>query len=44
MSKPDTALDERNATFWDELCGSSLARSLGITDASPESLERTSGL
>jgi SAM-dependent methyltransferase len=34
------ALDERNAAFWDELCGSSMARSLGITDASPESLRR----
>jgi SAM-dependent methyltransferase len=34
------ALDERNAAFWDELCGSAMARSLGITDASPESLQR----
>ena len=29
-----------NAAFWDELCGSSLARSLGITDDSAESLAR----
>jgi SAM-dependent methyltransferase len=34
------ALDQRNAAFWDELCGSAMARSLGITDASPESLRR----
>ena len=33
-------LDSRNAAFWDELCGSAMARPLGITDASPESLER----
>jgi SAM-dependent methyltransferase len=33
-------LDARNAGFWDELCGSSLARQLGITDASAESLAR----
>jgi SAM-dependent methyltransferase len=36
----ETNLDERNAAFWDELCGSSLARELGITDASEESLRR----
>ena len=40
MPDPTTALDERNATFWDELCGTSMARKLGITDASPESLRR----
>jgi SAM-dependent methyltransferase len=34
------SLDERNAAFWDELCGSALARQLGIVDASPESLAR----
>jgi SAM-dependent methyltransferase len=34
------ALDARNAGFWDELCGSSLARQLGIRDASAESLAR----
>lgn len=38
MSEPD--LDERNAAFWDELCGSSLARELGISDASEASLRR----
>ena len=33
-------IDNQNAGFWDELCGSALARSLGILDVSPESLER----
>jgi SAM-dependent methyltransferase len=29
-----------NAAFWNELCGTTLARSIGVTDASPESLRR----
>ena len=33
-------IDERNASFWNELCGSALARSIGVTDDSPESLRR----
>jgi SAM-dependent methyltransferase len=33
-------LDDRNAAFWDALCGTNLARSLGIRDASEESLAR----
>jgi SAM-dependent methyltransferase len=32
--------DELNASFWDELCGSALARSIGVEDASEESLRR----
>jgi len=40
MRDQTAALDQRNAAFWDELCGSSLARSLSITDASAESLAR----
>ena len=32
--------DVRNAAFWNELCGSGLARSLGITDRTPESLRK----
>ncbi len=32
--------DEANVEFWNELCGSNLARSLGITDHSRGSLER----
>lgn len=35
-----TDTDARNARFWDELCGSGLAQSIGVTDASPESLRR----
>lgn len=33
-------IDERNREFWDELCGSGLARSLGITEITPASLAR----
>ena len=41
MAAPgQTATDARNAAFWDELCGSALARQVGIEDASAESLER----
>ncbi|PYN96541.1 MAG: hypothetical protein DMD91_21235 [Candidatus Rokuibacteriota bacterium] len=40
MIEPQHELDRRNQTFWSELCGSGLARQLGITDASRESLAR----
>lgn len=33
-------IDRRNAEFWDELCGTQLAASLGVTDNSPQSLAR----
>lgn len=33
------SIDEANAAFWNELCGTSLANQLGITDGSKESLE-----
>ncbi len=33
-------IEKRNAEFWDELCGSSFAQYLGITDHGPESLRR----
>jgi SAM-dependent methyltransferase len=33
-------IDSGNAQFWDELCGSALARQLGIVDSSAESLRR----
>jgi ubiquinone/menaquinone biosynthesis C-methylase UbiE len=33
-------ISERNSAFWDELCGSQLAKALGVTDSSPESLKR----
>jgi len=33
-------IEERNIAFWDELCGTYLAGTLGITDASPASLKK----
>src|SRR3954469_19216054 len=33
-------VDARNAAFWDELCGTSLAQSIGVTDHSEDSLRR----
>jgi len=36
----DASLDHANARFWDELCGSTFARELGITDHSSDSLRR----
>jgi SAM-dependent methyltransferase len=33
-------IDRDNASFWDELCGTALAQSLGITEMNPESLDR----
>jgi SAM-dependent methyltransferase len=33
-------IDRANSEFWDELCGTQLASSLGVTDASPDSLAR----
>jgi SAM-dependent methyltransferase len=35
-----TGIDAANASFWDELCGTNLAREIGVTDAAPASLER----
>jgi SAM-dependent methyltransferase len=35
-----TEISKSNAAFWDELCGSQLAKSLGITDSSVESLKK----
>jgi hypothetical protein len=40
MAEAQQQIDRRNSEFWDELCGSGLAQQLGISDASPESLER----
>jgi SAM-dependent methyltransferase len=34
------ALDAKNAEFWNELCGSGLARSLGVHTVSPENLDK----
>lgn len=35
-----TEIDARNASFWDELCGTTLAKQLGVTDDSSQSLAR----
>jgi SAM-dependent methyltransferase len=40
MSQAQIITDRQNREFWEELCGSSLARSLGIKDHYPESLQR----
>ena len=37
---PQDAIDEGNRAFWDELCGTGLAQSLGISEITPESLTR----
>jgi SAM-dependent methyltransferase len=37
---PTVTLNRQNAEFWNELCGTGLARSLGITEPSPENLRR----
>ena len=44
-SVPDTppmheTVSQRNMVFWDELCGTGLAKSIGVTDSSPESLKK----
>ena len=39
-SSSSTPSVDGNSEFWNELCGSSLARTLGIVDASPKSLAR----
>lgn len=33
-------IDEKNKRFWNELCGSQLAKELGVNDSSPASLAR----
>ena len=35
-----TLIDDQNKQFWEELCGTSFARQLGIYDHSPTSLQR----
>jgi SAM-dependent methyltransferase len=37
---PQHTIDEGNRGFWNELCGTGLARELGITEITPESLAR----
>jgi SAM-dependent methyltransferase len=36
-------IDRRNAAFWNELCGTGLARQLGIGEPSPQNLARFDG-
>jgi ubiquinone/menaquinone biosynthesis C-methylase UbiE len=38
--RPQHTIDEGNRAFWNELCGTGLARELGITEITPESLTR----
>jgi len=40
MPGTQTEVDARNASFWDELCGTTLAKQLGVSDDSPQSLAR----
>ncbi len=35
-----SSIDAANSAYWDELCGTPLAKSLGISDASPASLKK----
>ncbi|MGE0383644.1 MAG: class I SAM-dependent methyltransferase [Gammaproteobacteria bacterium] len=34
------AIDQRNKSFWDELCGTQFARQIGVSDSSPASLKK----
>jgi SAM-dependent methyltransferase len=43
MTSSQDEIDRLNRTFWDELCGTALARSLGITESSPDGLARFDG-
>ena len=40
VAQAQAQIDVRNAAFWDELCGTTFARSVGVSDASPQSLAR----
>lgn len=40
LQKLDQSVDQHNQLFWNELCGTQLAKSLGVTDSSPASLKR----
>jgi SAM-dependent methyltransferase len=35
-----TIVDQRNASFWNELCGTHFARAIGVVDDSPASLKK----
>lgn len=40
MPEAQSILSDANSAFWTELCGTTLARSIGVSDSSPASLER----
>ncbi len=40
LATEQSEVDQRNCTFWDELCGTGTAKALGITNRSVENLER----
>ena len=40
MALSQAVTDQANVAFWDELCGSHLAKIIGVKDASPPSLRR----
>ena len=40
LHRDSRTLKQANSAFWDELCGTRLARSIGVTDDSAESLAR----
>ena len=40
MATKQVSIDQKNKQFWTTLCGSNLARQLGISDDSPESLKK----
>ena len=40
LTTEQTELDQANTAFWDELCGTGLARSLGIEAVDPDALRR----
>jgi ubiquinone/menaquinone biosynthesis C-methylase UbiE len=37
---PQSSIDNQNRAFWDELCGTRLATTLGITEITPDSVAR----
>jgi ubiquinone/menaquinone biosynthesis C-methylase UbiE len=39
-SSATASVDQKNIAFWNELCGTGLAKTLGITDDSPTSLKK----
>ena len=40
MKNESISIADQNASFWNELCGTSFAKALGVTDHSPASLKR----